>query len=149
MKQGVLCQSEVISMAIWLPVSSFGLEYFVRSHLVLCFLFHVLFSDCLKTQITECTVRITLEKKNVLFLPALLQSTVHENKISSRNSHNLDPGSKSNRKPKQMQISYFNYDFSPRLFCVYHLTASQYESMKMATAFVKPEGISASRLDSN
>lgn len=37
MKQGVLCQSEVISMAILLSVSSFGQEHSARSHLIFCF----------------------------------------------------------------------------------------------------------------
>lgn len=43
-------------------------------------------------------------------------------------------------------VFFLYYDFSPS---VHRLTVSQYESMKMATAFVKPEGISASHLDSN
>lgn len=74
-RSGVLCQSEVISMVILLPVSLFGLtKYPARSYHLFCCLLMCL----LKTQ-RNTSFR---SNKDVSF-PALQQFTVHENTIAS------------------------------------------------------------------
>lgn len=128
MKQGVLCQSEVISMAILLLVSLFGLEYSVRSHLILFFLFMSSFKTQRHTSFISSTASLLSMK--IQSHPGFLSQA--PNQMGNWNKCNF----------------FFSlyYDFSPS---VHRLTVSQYESLKMATAFVKPEGISASHLDSN
>lgn len=74
--------------------------------------------------------------------------TVHENTIANRFLNLFIWVSNETVDWNKCKWGFFflYYDFSPS---VHRLTVSQYESMKMATAFLKPVGISASHLDSN
>lgn len=77
MKRDVLCQSEVISMAILLPIFLFGQEYSVRLHLG-----SSLLSSCILRAFK--TERITsFRSGRDISRPYSLQFTVHKNAIAS------------------------------------------------------------------